>query len=222
MTKASLRGTERLSQTVAALARLLDQTMNDIQVLDSEFQEEVDRNSREVERLREACSNWDVERAGLLAECEHARDLVERVKRDHEQALADSDEAAAIALDRQVNTQVERAGAEMTARWEADRATLVAERNRAQQRLADMSAECDTLRAELEKVRQAPAPAPKQAAPDAEALQSEVARVEGLIQAISKVVEDPNTELTVVIRKNVEREELESYLRGLRFRGATP
>lgn len=219
MTKASLHGTERLTQTVAALARLLDQAMNDIQALDSEFQEEVERNSREVENLREASTNGDAERTRLLAECEHARDLVERVKREHEQALADSDEAAAIALDRQITTRVERVGAELTARWEADRATLAAERNRAQQRLVDMSAECDALRGELEKVRQAPPPKP---APDAEAIQSEVARVEGLIQAISKIVDDPNTELTVVIRKNVERAELESYLRGLRFRGATP
>jgi hypothetical protein len=39
-----------------------------------------------------------------------------------------------------------------------------------------------------------------------------------LIQEISKVVEDPETELSVVIRKNVERAELESYLRGLRFK----
>src|SRR5262249_10204997 len=41
MTKATLRGTDRLVQTVAALARLLDQTMNDIQALDSEVQEEL-------------------------------------------------------------------------------------------------------------------------------------------------------------------------------------
>ncbi|HEY2383346.1 MAG TPA: hypothetical protein VGK48_19400 [Terriglobia bacterium] len=223
MTKATLRGTERLAQTVAALARLLDQTMNDIHTLDSEFHEEVERNAGEVKRLREASGNWEAERAGLLVECERARDLVEQIKREHEQALSDSDEAAAIALERQVTSQIERAGAEMTSRWEADRATLQSERNRAQQRFADMAAECDALRAALEQARQAPPPAAaKQPGPDTEAIQSEMARVEGLIQVISKIVEDPNTELAVVIRKNVERAELESYLRGLRFMSATP
>src|SRR5262245_50029516 len=41
MSKSVLRPTDRLSQTVAALASLLDQVMNDIQALDSEAQEQV-------------------------------------------------------------------------------------------------------------------------------------------------------------------------------------
>ena len=41
MTKSLLRPTDRLSQTAATLARLLDQLMNDIQALDSEVQEEI-------------------------------------------------------------------------------------------------------------------------------------------------------------------------------------
>jgi hypothetical protein len=50
-----------------------------------------------------------------------------------------------------------------------------------------------------------------------EAINAEVSRVQALIQGISKLIEDPNTELSVVIRKNAERAELESYLRGVRF-----
>jgi hypothetical protein len=83
-----------------------------------------------------------------------------------------------------------------------------------------MATECDALKAELEKAKQAPPPAAasKQSAAEIEALKAEVIRVEGLIQEISKIVEDHETELSVVIRKNVERAELESYLRGLRFK----
>jgi len=41
--------------------------------------------------------------------------------------------------------------------------------------------------------------------------------VEGIVREISAVIEDPTSELSIVIRKNVERAELESYLKGIRF-----
>ena len=50
-----------------------------------------------------------------------------------------------------------------------------------------------------------------------EALASEMERVEGLIKEISALIDNPSTELSTVIRKNVERAELESYLKGIRF-----
>ena len=48
---------------------------------------------------------------------------------------------------------------------------------------------------------------------DTETLEAEVARIEASIQAISAIIDAPETELSLVIRKNVERAELESYLR---------
>jgi chromosome segregation ATPase len=235
MTKPTLKGTDRLAQTMAALARLLDQTMNDIKALDSEFQEELghsaeslkiameeaERNLHEIKQLREAAASWEGERARLQAECERAKGLADQAQQDHTKALAETDEAAAIALERQIATAVERVRAELTSRFEADRATLLSDRNRAQQRLADMATEFESLKAELEKIQQAPAPAAasKQSGAESETLQAEVARVEAQIKDISRIVEDHETELSVVIRKNVERAELESYLRGLRFKG---
>jgi cell fate (sporulation/competence/biofilm development) regulator YlbF (YheA/YmcA/DUF963 family) len=50
-----------------------------------------------------------------------------------------------------------------------------------------------------------------------DALRAEVNRVETLIQEISRIIENPATELSVVIRRNAERIELESYLKGIRF-----
>src|SRR6516162_10131653 len=112
MTKPTLKGTDRLAQTMAALARLLDQTMNDIQALDSEFQEELghsaeslkiameeaERNLHEIKQLREAAASWEGERARLQAECERAKGLADQAQQDHTKALAETDEAAAIAL----------------------------------------------------------------------------------------------------------------------------
>jgi len=138
-TKPPLRATDRLRQTVAALAKLLDQTMSDLQALDSELQE---------------------------------------------RAVAETDEAAAIALDRQVSSAVERIRVEMKAQLEEERAKLAPEHLRVAE----------------------------------EAVEAEVARVEALIREVNNVIDNPDTELSVVIRKNAERAELESYLKGLRFR----
>jgi len=48
-------------------------------------------------------------------------------------------------------------------------------------------------------------------------LSREIARVERLIKDISIVIEDPDAEFPIVIQKDVERSELESYVRGIRF-----
>src|SRR5262245_30034905 len=53
VTKPALRATDRLRQSLAALARLLDQTMNDIQLLDSEFQQRILETALETEAALE-------------------------------------------------------------------------------------------------------------------------------------------------------------------------
>jgi hypothetical protein len=280
VTKPGLRATDRLGQTVTALARLLDQTMNEIQVLDSDFQElleATDQNARlevnteweerfnkelakfettrnelntehnELIQLlekehKDAVAEWEEERTRLVAECERTNQLLDQGKKEHDLALAATDEAAALALERQVANAVERVRGDLTAKWDAERAKLIAERNRAQQRLADAVAdyesqveeaasevrtqltnEMDALRRELEEAKRSAAAAASKSASVSgasvdENIVAEISRVEGLIQSISQIVEDPDTELSIVIRKNVERAELESYLRGLRFK----
>jgi len=52
---------------------------------------------------------------------------------------------------------------------------------------------------------------------DADALNAEVQRVEAMIQTIAAMIDDPATELSTVIRKNVEKAELDAYLRGILF-----
>lgn len=175
-TKPPLRTTDRLRQTVAALAKLLDQTMGDIQALDSELQEHK-QVSKELEELRQAAAEWGVERAKLLA-------VLDQSRNENGRAVSETEEAAAIALDRQVTSAVERIRAEMTAQLDVERAKF----------------------------------APEHLRVAAEAVEAEVARVEALIREVNSVIDNPETELSVVIRKNAERAELESYLKGLRFR----
>jgi chromosome segregation ATPase len=50
-----------------------------------------------------------------------------------------------------------------------------------------------------------------------EKLDGEVARVQNLLVEAIKLIDDPATALSTVMRKNAEKAELESYLRGIRF-----
>jgi hypothetical protein len=45
-----------------------------------------------------------------------------------------------------------------------------------------------------------------------------VARVQARLAEVTAIIDDPATELSVVIRKNVEKLELEAYLKGLRYK----
>ena len=42
-------------------------------------------------------------------------------------------------------------------------------------------------------------------------------RVEEQLKELLRAIEDPDSELAVVIRKNVEKSEMEAYLRGMRY-----
>jgi hypothetical protein len=46
---------------------------------------------------------------------------------------------------------------------------------------------------------------------------AEVERIQEMIAGIARLIDDPETELSTVIRKNVERAELDAYLKGILF-----
>jgi predicted nuclease with TOPRIM domain len=50
-----------------------------------------------------------------------------------------------------------------------------------------------------------------------ETISAEVAKIEKQLTEILAIVDNPNTELSTVIRKNVEKAELDAYLRGILF-----
>jgi chromosome segregation ATPase len=52
---------------------------------------------------------------------------------------------------------------------------------------------------------------------DTAAMDAEIARTEARIAEIAQLIDDPSTELSTVIRKNVERAELDAYLKGILF-----
>jgi len=64
---------------------------------------------------------------------------------------------------------------------------------------------------EAERSRISPATA------NTESISAEVARIETQLAEIIEIVENPATELSMVIRKNVEKAELDAYLRGILY-----
>jgi hypothetical protein len=52
---------------------------------------------------------------------------------------------------------------------------------------------------------------------DTAAIKAEVQRVEKVLRDIALLIDDPSTELSMVIRKNVEKAELDAYLKGILF-----
>jgi chromosome segregation ATPase len=50
-----------------------------------------------------------------------------------------------------------------------------------------------------------------------EVINAEIKRVEGLLGQIIAIIDNPDTELSTVIRKNVEKAELDAYLKGILF-----
>jgi len=59
--------------------------------------------------------------------------------------------------------------------------------------------------------------APAGSTVDPEVLKAEFTRVEAKIAEIARLIDDPASELSLVIRKNVERAELDAYLKGILF-----
>jgi len=344
MTKpAQPRTTDTLRQALGTLAALMDRTINEVNVLDTEIQEGIrqavghttETLGREAEERQNAAVEEAVKRTRTLVgdeffdemqrltnEAAKAKELLTKAIEEHERNLTETQDAAAIALERQVSRAVERIRSELN----IEITGLKSELERAGQLLAESKAEfhrvgsekesalkdaADKLRDELEKsiaaaernknllaeaelrnsrilteaqeAAESVATSHKSEVADAtarvraelteerdrlnrqldellhsaakwdserehlqeelkraaaekevalstakkevavshsvatEQVKSEVSKVEESIQSISAIIDAPETELSLVIRKNVERAELEAYLRGIRF-----
>ena len=110
--------TDTLRQALATLAALMDRTINEVNVLDSEIQDGIrtavqetqdslqkqayDRQQAAVEEAVQktralVSEEFYEEMQKLTDECERAKTLLEKAKEEHLQELVDTEEAAAVA-----------------------------------------------------------------------------------------------------------------------------
>jgi uncharacterized coiled-coil DUF342 family protein len=94
---------------------------------------------------------------------------------------------------------------------QVERSKLAAELQHAKENAA---AEVEKLRAEAKAAAEL---AEKAKSKERQSPDGEIQRVENELAEVVRVIEDPATDLSIVIRKNVEKVELIAYLKGLRF-----
>jgi chromosome segregation ATPase len=192
-----LRSADKVLEALATLAALLDRTINEVKSIDGDFQDRLMQAVHDTEASLQAQTAEHVERA--RHEVEDA--LNTKFQNDLQSALNDLKgefETERARFDKELKHAVDAA-----AQLESERSGLIAEVQRAK----------DEAKAAAEK---APAAAPSAVGPSA-SLQDEMTKVEARLQDVLKIIDDPATELSTVIRKNVEKSELEAYLRGMRY-----
>jgi flagellar basal body rod protein FlgB len=189
------------------LAALLDRTISEVKNLDGDFQQ----------RLQQAVQ--DTEAAVQSQAAQHLETAVTETRsRLEEQHNRKTGELTSQWDDERGRLNEELVKITQTkAQWEIERSRLNSELERLARVQSATQVEAEKAILAMKSASDAAKTARAGAAINSESLNKEIHRVEGLIREISVLIEDPTTELSTVIRKNVERAELESYLKGIRF-----
>jgi chromosome segregation ATPase len=212
----------------------------------AELTPEIDGLKSQLDGAKQMLAQSKEEFRRVASEKEGAlKDVTDKLRSELDQAIANGERLkrqlsevesanARIVLEAQEESESAIAAhkSEITAATERVRTQLTEERNRLSQQLDDLlhnAAQWDSERARFQNEIKIAVAAKDQALEElkkaasshnvanSESIQTEVRRVEDAIHGISAVIDAPETELSVVIRKNVERAELESYLKGIRF-----
>jgi chromosome segregation ATPase len=200
------RATDRVLDALSTLAELLDRSINEVKALDSDF------HNRLLQAVHDTESSIQDQAAQHLQTA-----LAETRAKLEDQFTAKMAELSAgwDAERGRLNTELERLS-KTAAQWETERKRLNGEIERLAQMQAATQAQAEKAMAAAKAAATTTAK-PGGAPAVSEALTKEIDRVEGLIHQIAALMDDASTDLATVIRKNVEKAELESYLKGIRF-----
>jgi chromosome segregation ATPase len=200
------RAADRVVEALSTLAALLDRAIKEVKSLDSDFQDRLLQAVHETEVSLQSQAAHHLETAVAEGRSKFEAQLKSRLEE-----ISAEWEAERTRLNNEINRLTQAA-----TQWETERARLGSEL----ERLARVQA---ATQAEAEKAFAAAKAAitsvskPGSGTNSAEALTQEMERIDVLVKQVTALIEDPTTELSTVIRKNVERAELEAYLKGLRF-----
>lgn len=214
------KATDRMLEALATLAALLDRTINEVKALDTDFQKRITDAVQKKEEAIRAETAKHVE----TVRHEVQQDLTGRFQAEMQSALdslrsefqAERDRwSSESGMERdRLHKELQHAG-NTASELQVERTKLTAELQRLKE---ESTQEISKLRAAQEAATAAAAAAAK-APPPNTFPKDEVVRVQARLAEVTAIIDDPATELSVVIRKNVEKLELEAYLKGLRYRG---
>jgi len=215
----SAKPTDRMMEALATLAALLDRTINEVKALEVDFQK---RTADAVQKKEESLKAETSEHVETVRR-ELQEDLTKRFQAEMQSALdtlrsefqAERDRwSSESGLERdRLHKELQHA-ANTASELQVERTRLTAELQRVKE---ESVLEVSKLRAATEAAAAAAAAAEK-AASLAPTSKDEVARAQAKLAEVTAIIDDPATELSVVIRKNVEKLELEAYLKGLRYK----
>ncbi len=204
-----------------------------VQKVEAQAEQRVQEASEERERLRHSLEG--MKQALADQESKIDRSELDAIREELLTRVAETEDARG---------QLEEELASARAAWEEERASLTASMEEAEHtaRAEEANIEADLRekltteyewklkelnfqKEQLEQKLTESGPAPSTSTGSAEAtgadFAAEIARVDTQLVEVKAFIEDPSSALSKVVRKNVERAELEAYRRGLRFQGGT-
>jgi hypothetical protein len=212
------RSTDRLIEALSTLAALLDRTIHEVKALDSEFQSRLQQAVHETEVALQRHANEHLQQVLQEADQKVRSQVSEQMMAQFQTEMALTVEKLRTELEGErdrLNWELDRAN-QASVKWDEERSRLLAQCDQARQTAADAKSAQERAEAQAAELAAAQAAVPADTGIP-EAIEAEISRIETLIRNISRLIDDPTTELATVIRKNVERAELDSYLRGIRF-----
>jgi len=207
--------TDRMMEALSTLAALLDRTIAEVKTLDGDFQKRIATAVQEKEETLRTESGESVDSARNAVREELTTRFHAQLQTGLGTLKADF-QAERERMRSEFDAERDRLGKELqqagdtAAELQSERSRLNAELKRVKD---DAAGEIDRIRANADAAIAEAAAIKKVPVPS----NDELARAQTRLDAVIKVIEDPATELSVVIRKNVEKLELEAYLRGLRY-----
>ncbi len=186
--QAKIQGYEVTARTESQSEAKLEESKRQKESLDREFQQARDEWNTERRRLNSEVERREQQIQRISTQQEGvSSEVVDQLRKQYEQRLQDAI---------QQKTQLAQELQSASTLLEAERARLSAEIGK-----SDKPRKGKESGATLDK----------------EAIAAEVKRVEANIQQLAALIDDPETELSMVIRKNVEKAELDAYLKGILF-----
>src|SRR5437899_1496631 len=214
----------RLEGAVAEAIARASNPLRSTQPMKEQFEIELNRVAQEKTEIEQAFlrakTQWEQEKLKITGEMVKLR----RAAQIMGQPLPKEDKPDVNPKTRDLENQLK----ESHAKWSAEREQLAKEIHRLEQvarhwdierrQRNDHAGQLQSANALLEAER-----TPRSAMQtensgfDNTAIEDEVSRVESLIKEVVALMDDPDTELSTIIRKNVEKAELDAYLKGIMF-----
>ncbi len=158
--------------------------------------EELEKQKDALDQVfRDARDAWDSERRRLISQVERLEQQLQRVSKEEGISSEVVDQ-----LRKQYELKIQEA---------------IEQKTQLAQQLQNASGLLESERARLTtEITQAK---DSSGGVNSDAISKELTRVEAMIRDIVELIDDPATELSTVIRKNVEKAELDAYLKGILF-----